>query len=181
AAGVAADDSSHTGPIEKIVFACDAGMGSSAMGATVLRKKVRAAGYDDIEVTTKAISSLSDEWDVVVTQMELTDRARQRTGSAVHVSVDQFMNSPRYDEVVELVRQRNAEDADTEAAGAVGAAAAPAPAAPPHGRHAAPRPQEEAPGAAAEAGAPSQRATILAPDASVLSGTASDSASGIDE
>src|SRR5690625_4925224 len=81
AAGVAADDSSHTGPIEKIVFACDAGMGSSAMGATVLRRKVRAAGFDDIEVTNKAISSLSDEWDVVVTQKELTDRARQRTGS----------------------------------------------------------------------------------------------------
>src|SRR5699024_7936957 len=141
----------------------------------------RAAGYDDIEVTNKAISSLSDEWDVVVTQKELTDRARQRTGSAVHVSVDQFMNSPRYDEVVELVRQRNAEDADTEAAGAVGAAAAPAPEAPPHGRHAAPRPQEEAPAAAAEAGAPSQSATILAPDSIVLSGTASDSASGIDE
>src|SRR5699024_2458452 len=99
-AAAAADASGHTGPLRKIVFACDAGMGSSAMGATVLRKKVRAAGFDDVEVTNKAISSLSDEWDVVVTQKELTDRARQRTGSAVHVSVDQFMNSPRYDEVV---------------------------------------------------------------------------------
>ena len=185
-AAAAADSSGHTGPIQRIVFACDAGMGSSAMGATVLRKKVRAAGFDDVEVTNKAISSLSDEWDVVVTQKELTDRARQRTGSAVHVSVDQFMNSPRYDEVVELVQQRNAEDADTEAAGAAGAAAAPATEAPPHGRHAAPRPQEEAPAAAAEAEAPSdsatsQSATILAPDSIVLSGTATDSASGIDE
>jgi PTS system mannitol-specific IIC component len=110
-AAAAADDSSHTGPIQRIVFACDAGMGSSAMGATVLRKKVRAAGFDDVEVTNKAISSLNDEWDVVVTQKELTDRARQRTGSAIHVSVDQFMNSPRYDEVVELVEQRNNPDA----------------------------------------------------------------------
>ncbi|MDN6302738.1 MAG: PTS mannitol transporter subunit IICB, partial [Brachybacterium sp.] len=87
-AGAAADAAGHSGPIQKIVFACDAGMGSSAMGATVLRKKVRAAGFDDIEVTNKAISSLNDEWDVVVTQKELTDRAQQRTGSAVHVSVD---------------------------------------------------------------------------------------------
>ncbi|MGO3479302.1 MAG: PTS mannitol transporter subunit IICB, partial [Brachybacterium tyrofermentans] len=106
-AAAAADGSGHTGRIDKIVFACDAGMGSSAMGATVLRKKVRAAGFADVEVTNKAISSLNDEWDVVVTQKELTDRARQRTGSAVHVSVDQFMNSPRYDEVVELVHERN--------------------------------------------------------------------------
>ncbi|WP_394215068.1 PTS sugar transporter subunit IIA [Brachybacterium vulturis] len=150
-AAAAADGSGHTGPIQKIVFACDAGMGSSAMGATVLRKKVRTAGFDDVEVTNKAISSLSDEWDVVVTQKELTDRARQRTGSAVHVSVDQFMNSPRYDEVVQLVEQRNAEHSE------------PAPAAE--------RPQEEAaPGA-----------TILAPESIILSGTASDSASGIDE
>ena len=161
----AADASGHTGPISRIVFACDAGMGSSAMGATVLRKKVRAAGFDDIEVTNKAISSLSDEWDVVVTQKELTDRARQRTGSAVHVSVDQFMNSPRYDEVVELVQQRSrADDADD--------AEAPAPA--PRGRHAAEAPAQAAPAADA---APE----ILSPASIVLDGTASDSASGIDE
>lgn len=116
-AASAADASGHTGPIQRIVFACDAGMGSSAMGATVLRKKVRGAGFDDVEVTNKAISSLNDEWDVVVTQKELTDRARQRTSSAIHVSVDQFMNSPRYDEVVDLVRSRNGgEDASDAAA-----------------------------------------------------------------
>ena len=161
----AADASGHTGPISRIVFACDAGMGSSAMGATVLRKKVRAAGFDDIEVTNKAISSLSDEWDVVVTQKELTDRARQRTGSAVHVSVDQFMNSPRYDEVVELVQQRSrADDADD--------AEAPAPA--PRGRHAAEAAAQAAPAADA---APE----ILSPASIVLDGTARDSASGIDE
>ena len=155
-AAAAADASGHTGPIRKIVFACDAGMGSSAMGATVLRKKVRAAGFDDVEVTNKAISSLSDEWDVVVTQKELTDRARQRTGSAVHVSVDQFMNSPRYDEVVELVETRNGDgDAAPEA---TAAAAAPAPEA------------DAAPGD-----------SILAPSSIVLDGTATDSASGIDE
>ncbi|MDN5901169.1 MAG: PTS sugar transporter subunit IIA, partial [Brachybacterium sp.] len=156
----------------KIVFACDAGMGSSAMGATVLRKKVRAAGFDDVEVTNKAISSLDDEWDVVVTQKELTDRAHQRTGSAVHVSVDQFMNSPRYDEVVELVEQRN-----SEGGAAAESAAATTAATPPQGRHAAERPQEEAPATAA----PSDGAAILAADSIVLSGTARDSASGIDE
>ncbi|SLN01675.1 PTS system, mannitol-specific IIC component / PTS system, mannitol-specific IIB component / PTS system, mannitol-specific IIA component [Brachybacterium faecium] len=158
-AAAAAEGSGHTGPIQRIVFACDAGMGSSAMGATVLRKKVRAAGFDDVEVTNKAISSLNDEWDVVVTQKELTDRARQRTGSAVQVSVDQFMNSPRYDEVVELVQQRN--DPDAAEAGA----------------------DEPAPDAA-EADAPDSRPEgpeILAADSIVLSGSARDAASGIDE
>lgn len=201
-AAAAADASGHTGPIRKIVFACDAGMGSSAMGATVLRKKVRAAGFGDVEVTNKAISSLNDEWDVVVTQKELTDRARQRTGSAVHVSVDQFMNSPRYDEVVELVGQRNDPDAQTDGdtgagastAAAAGAAAAGAGAAAgtgaataaattpsadesPRGRHAAPRTDEEKTAKDSADSAPQ----ILAPSSIVLDGTATDSASGIDE
>ncbi len=39
-----------SGPISNVVFACDAGMGSSAMGASVLRKKIQAAGYDDVKV-----------------------------------------------------------------------------------------------------------------------------------
>lgn len=121
----AADADHHTGEIKRIVFACDAGMGSSAMGATVLRKKVRDAGFADIEVTNKSIAALNDEWDVVVTQKELTDRARQRTGGAIHFSVDQFMNSPRYDEVVELVKERNS-GAPVVAAAVEPAAAAPA-------------------------------------------------------
>ncbi len=105
----------RSGPISSIVFACDAGMGSSAMGASVLRRKVQAAGFDDVTVVNRSISNLSDEWDVVVTHRDLTERARQRTASAEHVSVDNFMNSPRYDEIVELLQRTNGDDA--EAAG----------------------------------------------------------------
>ncbi|GAB4080933.1 PTS mannitol transporter subunit IICBA [Modestobacter muralis] len=105
------------GPIHSIVFACDAGMGSSAMGASVLRKKVHGAGFTDVTVVNKAISSLTDTYDLVVTHEDLTQRAEQRTGSARHVSVNNFMDSPRYDEIVELLQQTNG------AAGANGAAA----------------------------------------------------------
>ena len=84
-----------------IVFACDAGMGSSAMGASVLRKKIQAAGHRDVTVVNKAIANLTDDLDLVVTHQDLTARARQKTPSAVHVSVDNFMGSPRYDEIVD--------------------------------------------------------------------------------
>jgi PTS system mannitol-specific IIC component len=97
----------HTGPIHKIVFACDAGMGSSAMGASVLRRKVQQAGFDDVTVVNRAIQNLEDEWDLVVVHRDLADRARLRTPSAAHVTVDNFMNSPRYDEVVEVLHQTN--------------------------------------------------------------------------
>ena len=94
-------------PIHDIVFACDAGMGSSAMGASVLRRKIQEAGFDDVKVVNKAISALTDDYDVVVSHQDLTERAKQKTGSAIHVSVDNFMGSPRYDEIVELLESTN--------------------------------------------------------------------------
>jgi PTS system mannitol-specific IIC component len=96
-------------PVQNIVFACDAGMGSSAMGASVLRNKIKAAGFPEVKVTNASIANLSDTYDVVVTHQDLTERAKPATSSAVHYSVDNFMNSPRYDEIVELVRDSNTE------------------------------------------------------------------------
>ncbi len=93
------------GPIESIVFACDAGMGSSAMGASVLRNKLKKAGITDVTVTNQAIANLTGDADIVVTQNELTERARQKSPNSSHVSVDNFMNSPRYDEVVSRVAE----------------------------------------------------------------------------
>jgi PTS system mannitol-specific IIC component len=93
--------------VRNIVFACDAGMGSSAMGASVLRNKIKKAGIEDVTVVNKAIAALDSSADLVITQNQLTDRARQQTPNAIHISVDNFMNSPRYDEVVELVRDQH--------------------------------------------------------------------------
>ncbi|HWI31903.1 MAG TPA: PTS mannitol transporter subunit IIB, partial [Microbacterium sp.] len=97
--------------IKNIVFACDAGMGSSAMGASVLRNKIKKAGIEGVTVVNKAIANLDASADLVITQNQLTDRARQQTPSSVHVSVDNFMNSPRYDEVVDLVRDQHKDGA----------------------------------------------------------------------
>ncbi|MFD1345960.1 PTS mannitol transporter subunit IICBA [Nesterenkonia halotolerans] len=94
--------------ITNIIFACDAGMGSSAMGASVLRKKIKNAGIDGVTVTNKAIAALPGNADLVITQQQLTDRARSQEPQAVHVSVDSFMNAPEYDDVVALVRESEA-------------------------------------------------------------------------
>jgi PTS system mannitol-specific IIC component len=93
------------GTISNIVFACDAGMGSSAMGATVLRKKLKDAGVGGVTVTNKAIVNLDGSEDLVITQQQLTDRAKKQTPKAIHVSVDNFMNSPAYDDVVATVAE----------------------------------------------------------------------------
>lgn len=90
--------------VKKIVFACDAGMGSSAMGATLLRKKVKEAGLD-IEVTNSAIKNLTGNEDLVVTHKDLTTNAKSKVPNAIHVSVDNFLSSPKYDEIVEELKK----------------------------------------------------------------------------
>jgi len=100
--------SGRTGEIRSIVFACDAGMGSSAMGASVLRKKIQAAGHPEVTVVNRAISNLGDDYDLVVTHQDLTARAQEKTPSAIHVSVDNFMASPKYDAIVEELKRTNA-------------------------------------------------------------------------
>jgi len=107
AAVIGSGTAAPSGPIHSIVFACDAGMGSSAMGASVLRKKIQGAGYSDVTVVNRAIANLDDTYGLVITHQDLTARAEERTPSAVHVSVDNFMASPKYDEIVELLHRTN--------------------------------------------------------------------------
>jgi len=102
---------SHHKPIHTIVFACDAGMGSSAMGASVLRNKIKKAGFDDVTVTNQAIANLNDDVDLIVTHQDLTERAQGMSPSAQHVSVDNFMSSPKYDAIVEELKATNAHGA----------------------------------------------------------------------
>jgi PTS system mannitol-specific IIC component len=107
--GASADGGAATGlgPIQRIVFACDAGMGSSAMGASVLRQKIQGAGFSDVTVVNQAISNLTDSYDLVVTHQDLAARAKPMAPSAVLVTVDNFMASPAYDEIVELIGTTN--------------------------------------------------------------------------
>ena len=98
AKGMATPTPVTAGSVSTIVVACDAGMGSSAMGATVLRNKINEAGLD-IKVTNAAINDLKDE-DIVITQNELTDRARAKLPNAQHLSIDNFMDASFYDDLV---------------------------------------------------------------------------------
>ncbi|MBC8080763.1 MAG: PTS mannitol transporter subunit IICBA [Gorillibacterium sp.] len=85
--------------VQKIVFACDAGMGSSAMGASMLRKKLQQAGIN-VTVINKAINEIPQDADIVITQKQLTDRAKVKAPNAEHISIDNFMKSPAYDQLV---------------------------------------------------------------------------------
>ncbi|HEC1648222.1 TPA: PTS mannitol transporter subunit IICBA [Yersinia enterocolitica] len=82
--------------VRKIIVACDAGMGSSAMGAGVLRKKVQDAGLKHISVTNCAINNLPDDVDLVITHRDLTERAMRHAPQAQHISLTNFLDSQLY-------------------------------------------------------------------------------------
>lgn len=98
--------------VERVIFACDAGMGSSAMGASILRKKFKEAGIG-IKSVNMAISNLPSNAQIVITQEELTPRAKQKVPRAYHISVDNFLQSPEYDK---LVQKFNSSDTEESAA-----------------------------------------------------------------
>ena len=87
-----------------IIFACDAGMGSSAMGASILKNKVKKAGLD-VAVTNTAVSNLPADAEVVITHKDLTSRAKAQAPNAHHISVENFLNSPKYDELIEQLKK----------------------------------------------------------------------------
>ena len=98
AAGDVTNDLSH---VRKIIVACDAGMGSSAMGAGVLRKKVQDAGLTNISVTNSAINSLPSDVDLVITHRDLTERAMRQAPQAQHISLTNFLDSGLYTNLTE--------------------------------------------------------------------------------
>lgn len=84
----------------KIVVACDAGMGSSALGAGLLKKRVEAAGLTAVSVKHCAINQLPNDSDIIITHHRLTPRAQQRCPTAEHLSLNHFMDTAFYDDVV---------------------------------------------------------------------------------
>lgn len=86
----------------KIVFACDAGMGSSAMGATTLRKQLANAGWD-AKVAHSSIEDIPADAEYILTQSSLKERVAAKAPNAKLYTVDNFMNASAYDKFIEDV------------------------------------------------------------------------------
>lgn len=82
---------------KKISFACDAGFGSSAMGASVFRKKLEKAGIDDIEVQHYRIEDVPKDSDVIVVHKNLADRAKLAHKGIDIVEITGYLKDPELD------------------------------------------------------------------------------------
>jgi PTS system mannitol-specific IIC component len=98
--------------VKKIVFACDAGMGSSAMGATKFRNRIKAQ-RPDVKVINTSVDNIPADCDIAVVQTILVDRAVKSAPQAQMVTIGNFLADPALDE---LYKQVTAASAPAQAA-----------------------------------------------------------------
>ncbi len=84
------------GEVKKVVFACDAGMGSSAMGATKFRNRVKGA-RPDLTVINTSVDNIPSDCDIAVVQVTLVDRAVKSAPQAQIVTIGNFLADPNLD------------------------------------------------------------------------------------
>jgi len=97
---VQATSINKTEGIRKIIFACDAGMGSSAMGATKFRNRIKAQ-RPDLTVANTSVDTIPADCDVAVVQMTLVERAKKCVPNAQIVTINNFLADPALDMLYE--------------------------------------------------------------------------------
>ena len=102
---------SVSGKIEKLFFACDAGMGSSVMGVSLMKKKVEEAGLG-VTVEHISVKNLTDEPDMIVTTNALKARVEDtisKYDKQIPVfGVDNLLDEGNYDELISMLKENNA-------------------------------------------------------------------------
>ena len=96
-----------------IVFSCDAGMGSSALGATRFRKRIEPLALD-VKVTNSSVNSIPEDADIVVCQQGLVSRAKGNAPKVRIVSINNFLEDPALDSLYEELSKRSDKAAEAE-------------------------------------------------------------------
>lgn len=112
AAAMQGDVAVDSSLVKKIIFACDAGMGSSAMGATKFRNRIKAI-RPEIIVKNTSVDNIPSDCDVAVVQTTLADRARKSAPQAKLITIGNFLADPSLDALYE---QLTADPAQTKEA-----------------------------------------------------------------
>lgn len=82
--------------VRKIIFACDAGMGSSAMGATKFRNRIKN-DRPDISVSNTSVDNIPQDCDIAVVQTTLAARAKKAAPNAQLITIGNFLADPALD------------------------------------------------------------------------------------
>lgn len=90
-------------PYHKISFACDAGMGSSALGATTFKRKLKKLGIEDVEVKNYRIEDVPEDSEIVVVHKDLEERMKQARPNMRIVTLTNYLQDPVTDELAQEV------------------------------------------------------------------------------
>ena len=97
--------------IKKIIFACDAGMGSSAMGAARFKARIKDLGLG-IEVAAAPVDNVPEDAQIIVTHESLAERAKAKYDNVEIIEIKNFLK----DENIEGLYNRLANGGSAEVA-----------------------------------------------------------------
>lgn len=86
--------------IKTIIFACEAGMGSSLMGVNSLKKKLKAAQITGVTVVHKPAREIPPDAQLIVVHKGLAKMAHSKAPNAVVLSFNHFLSDPIFDKLV---------------------------------------------------------------------------------
>ncbi len=89
--------------IQTIIFACEAGMGSSLMGVNSLKKKLKAAKISDVKVVHKPAREIPADAVLIVVHKGLAKTAQSKAPNAVVLAFNHFLNDPVFDNLVKAL------------------------------------------------------------------------------
>lgn len=108
AAPIVSTDTLARNTVKLVVVACDSGMGSSAMGASVFRALLKKEGLTDINVEHAAAGNINPEADLVLTLAPLIERAKisLRSEKAVFLPLENFLKNEEYQNALQIIKSR---------------------------------------------------------------------------
>lgn len=93
--------------IKKIGFICDAGVGSSAMGAALFRRKLMQNRIPDVEVQAYASDQIPEDLDLIVCQKDFLRLLPEGVKDTETLAVDSLMGGEAFDELIITIQERN--------------------------------------------------------------------------
>lgn len=87
--------------VKKLIVACDAGMGSSVMLASTLKKQLAKSG---VTVEHSPVANIPGDADLVVTQAGLAERARGVVPNVPVVPFQLFLGDPAITKIVKAIQ-----------------------------------------------------------------------------
>jgi mannitol PTS system EIICBA or EIICB component len=96
----------------KVIVACDAGMGSSAMGASVLRNRLKKAQVEGVEVKNASISNIPAGTDLIITHYDLMSRAKSNVTdpNVQFMGITNFIEADQYKRIISLIQNNSAKE-----------------------------------------------------------------------